>query len=257
VSWYPKVKWVVCGILLFVNPVVAAVLFVGWMAIDLAIGLAIHGKDQRIKAVELLSVYTDEAHGFRIAFNAMTMTWGGRPWDPPTFIVRRTGDGAWGYKLTPEGQDREWKSAQFLIETVRARIETREHLAATERDLARAAEVKARASRAALLAQYPAELIAVMEQEDLRAAGLMEREMEPETGEDDSVLLRQRKELQGYENRREEAEKNEWRPFASMFGGEGEHVQTLIETQYQLYLRSASALATGVDRARSRVIPGG
>jgi hypothetical protein len=102
---YPFVKYIVCAILLLINPIVAVILFIGWVAFDINLAKAV-AKDQfSTEAIKQLATFRNEF--FWISFQSM-MT--------PRGPVRRTNEGVWEYKYSSEKQTSRWKTTKALIE---------------------------------------------------------------------------------------------------------------------------------------------
>ncbi len=120
---YPYLKWIVCGVLVFVHPLIAVILFVGWMGIDIYVAIE-HGKlliaheAANEKAAALACWEYSEYNGFfaldvKLSYPNMTMNVDSRcleycgeesPDEKQRgkegidYLVRRASDGKWESK---------------------------------------------------------------------------------------------------------------------------------------------------------------
>ena len=74
------------------------------------------------------------------------------------------------------------------------------------------------------------------DRERKKAKRLIDYRTEGKTSEDIEKDDGLKEEIEGYKKKQKDAEDNDWQPF-------GENYGTLIETQYQVYIRSVSGLA--------------
>lgn len=116
---YYYLKWIVCGLLLFVNPLIAVILFIGWAAIDVFFGLKVHEENTKVEREQNLSnwewsghygVFLEEASlsypSMILSVRNVCLDYLGEPDEttmPETieFLVRRSADkGLWERKLS-------------------------------------------------------------------------------------------------------------------------------------------------------------